>query len=76
MAGKHRKKTRDEVAADDLLEVEPQPGIAAMAQGLPEAGVSPAEESPEQPDNLATGGEALEEQQQNPDLDDTSGAHP
>jgi hypothetical protein len=45
--------------------------------GLPEDGVEvPPEDQPAQPDKLATGGEALEEQQQNPDLDDNSGARP
>jgi len=45
--------------------------------GLPEDGVEvPPQDQPEQPDKLATGGEALEEQQQNPDLDDNSGVRP
>jgi hypothetical protein len=59
-------------------EEEPQPGTAAMAQGQPGAGVEgePEGAHPEQPDNVVTGGEALEEQQQNPDLDDNSGARP
>jgi hypothetical protein len=48
-----------------------------MGQGQPEAGVEPPDAGrPEQPDNLVTGGEALEEQQRNPDLDDNSGARP
>jgi hypothetical protein len=69
----------------------PLPGVAGMAQGqtpveqeqeqetggLPEDGVEvPPDEQPEQPDKLVTGGEALEEQQQNPELDDNSGARP
>jgi hypothetical protein len=69
----------------------PQPGVAGMSQGqtsvepeeadtkggLPEDGVGvPPEDQPEQPDLLVTGGEALEEQQQNPDLDDNTGARP
>lgn len=77
----------------------PQPGVAGMAQGQPDAGVEPQagpqgesqevsqglpedgvevppEDQPEQPDLLATGGEALEEQQQNPELKDNSGARP
>jgi hypothetical protein len=69
----------------------PLPGVAGMAQGqtpvepeqaqetggLPEDGVGvPPDEQPEQPDKLVTGGEALEEQQQNPELDDNSGARP
>jgi hypothetical protein len=47
-----------------------------MAQGQPGAGVEgePEDAHPEQPDKLATGGEALEEQQQNPDLDDRGSA--
>jgi hypothetical protein len=77
VAGKHRKRTlRDEAAAGDSVEAEPQPGTAGTAQGQPEAGVDPAEEKPEQPDNLVTGGEALEEQQKNPDLKDNAGGHP
>ena len=65
------------------------PGVAGMAQGqdrpqpeepsrgLPEDGVEvPPEHQPEQPDLLATGGEALEEQQQNPELKDNSGTRP
>jgi hypothetical protein len=76
MPGRHRRE-KDSAAAGDAVEVEPQPGTAGMAQGQPEAGVEPADEDkPEQPDNVVTGGEALEEQQQNPDLDDTSGSHP
>jgi hypothetical protein len=68
---------------------EPLPGVAGMSQGqtpvepeqetggLPEDGVEvPPDEQPEQPDKLVTGGEALEEQQQNPELDDNSGARP
>jgi hypothetical protein len=52
-------------------EAEPETG------GLPEDGVGvPPEDQPEQPDKLATGGEALEEQQQNPELDDNSGTRP
>jgi hypothetical protein len=67
----------------------PLPGVAGMAQGqtpveqeqetggLPEDGVGvPPDEQPAQPDKLVTGGEALEEQQQNPELDDNSGARP
>ena len=66
----------------------PLPGVAGMAQGqtaagpqetggLPEDGVGvPPEDQPGQPDKLVTGGEALEEQQQNPELDDNSGARP
>lgn len=56
---------------------EPLPGTAAMGQGQPGAGVdAPDEDKPEQADNVVTGGEALEAQQQDPELDDTSGAHP
>jgi hypothetical protein len=70
--GRHR--LHDDGGASDAAE--PQPGTASMAQGQPEAGVDPAEEKPEQPDNAVTGGEALEEQQKNPDLKDSAGAHP
>jgi hypothetical protein len=70
VAGRHRRKGEDKAA-------EPLPGTAAMGQGQPEAGVeAPDEDMPEQPDNVVTGGEALEEQQRNPDLDDNSGARP
>jgi hypothetical protein len=64
-----RKKHEEEAA-------EPLPGTAAMAQGQPAAGVEPDDSKPEQPDNVVAGGEALEEQQRNPDLDDSSGARP
>jgi hypothetical protein len=70
------KQADDQAGVADTMAVEPQPGTAAMAQGQPEAGIEPDESKPEQPGNVVTGGEALEEQQQNPDLDDTSGAHP
>jgi hypothetical protein len=71
MAGRHRRKSEDKAAAHDGMGVEPQPGTAAMGQGQPDAGVeAPDEDKPEQPDNVVTGGEALEEQQQNPDLED------
>ena len=53
-----------------------EPGTASTAQGQPEAGIEPDEDKPEQPDKLVTGAEALEEQQQNPDLDDNNGARP
>lgn len=77
MTGRHRRKAEEKAAADDAMAVEPQPGTAAMAQGQPEAGVEPPEQDkPEQAAKLATGAEALEEQQQNPDLDDNTGAHP
>jgi hypothetical protein len=66
--GKHGKAKKEEPAA------EPQPGTAAMAQGQPDAGIEPADDDkPEQPDKLVTGAEALEEQQQNPDLKDNTG---
>lgn len=75
MPGKHAKRKHGEDREPGLAE--PLPGTAAMGQGQPEAGVdAPDEEKAEQADNVVTGGEALEEQQQNPDLDDTSGARP
>jgi hypothetical protein len=43
--------------------------VDALAEGF-------SEDKPEQPDNVVTGGEALEEQQQNPDLKDNSGTRP
>jgi hypothetical protein len=55
---------------------EPLPGTAGMAQGQPDAGIEAQGDQPEQPDKLVTGGEALEVQQQDPDLDDTAGARP
>lgn len=75
MAGRHSKRGEDS-APGDAREAEPQPGTAAMAQGQPEAGVEgePDNAHPEQPDNVVTGGEALEEQQRNPDLDDRGSA--
>lgn len=64
-------KARDGAGAEDSLAV-------GTAQGQPDAGVEgePGDAHPEQADALVTGGEALEEQQRNPDLDDTGGAHP
>lgn len=59
-------KARDDAGAEDSLAVERQPGTAG----------EPGDAHPEQAGNVVTGGEALEEQQQNPDLDDTSGARP
>jgi hypothetical protein len=64
-----RKKRKEEPPAVPL------PGTAGMAQGQPDAGIEPAE-FPEQPDGPVTGGEVLEEQQKNPDLEDSTGAHP
>jgi hypothetical protein len=61
---------------DESPQEEPLPGVAGTAQGQPAAGVEPDDSKPGQPDNVVTGGEALEEQQQNPDLDDTAGARP
>jgi hypothetical protein len=51
------------------------PGVAGMAQGQRGVVDEPAA-PPEQPDNLVTGADALEEQQKNPELDDNSGARP
>lgn len=78
MAGRHEKPKKGKGKKGGEPEEEPQPGTAAMAQGQPGAGVEgePGDAHPEQPDKLVTGGEALEEQQQNPDLDDTAGGHP
>lgn len=73
--GRHRAP-REEAGAEDAVAVQPGPGTAGQAQGQPEAGVDPAPEPPEQPVKLVTGGEALEEQQQNPDLEDNTGARP
>jgi hypothetical protein len=71
---------------------EPLPGIAGMAQGQQEPEPDDvaqnhsdaadalaegfSEDKPEQPDLLVTGGEALAEQQRNPELKDNSGARP
>jgi hypothetical protein len=54
---------------------QPLPGTAGMAQGQPAAGVEPRQE-PEQADGPVTGAEAIEVQQKDPDLDDSSGARP
>jgi hypothetical protein len=72
MAGKHKGRHRREQQEPE----EPLPGTAGMAQGQPAADVEPGEEKPEQPDELVTGPEVLEEQQQNPDLKDNTGGHP
>ena len=75
MSGHHRYEPRHARKKGGEPE-EPQPGTAAMAQGQPAAGVESAKEKPEQADNVVTGAEAFEEQQQDPELDDRSGAHP
>jgi hypothetical protein len=62
------------VAAEEREQ--PQPGTAGMAQGQPGAGVEPATPAASQPEGPVTGGEVLERQQQDPDLEDTAGAHP
>jgi hypothetical protein len=65
----------------------PAPGIAGMAQGQRDAGIEPVpqpeppeaaepEEDPRPPGITATGAEALEEQQKNPELEDSSGTRP
>ena len=72
--GQHEKpkvKKHEDAAPPE----EPLPGTAAMGQGQPGAGIEPPDkDKPEQPDLLVTGGEALEEQQQNPDLEDRGSA--
>ena len=65
----------------------PAPGIAGMAQGQRDAGIEPVpqpgspepaepEEDPRSPGIQATSAEALEEQQKNPELEDSSGTRP
>ena len=70
--GRHAKGRK---AGEQEPQEEPLPGTAAMGQGQPGAGIEPPDaEKPEQPDKLVTGAEALEEQQQNPELDDRGSA--
>jgi len=83
VAGKRKRHQKK----DEAPPAEPQPGVAGMAQGQPAAGIEPqgqsdaadaaaegfSEPKPEQAGKLATGAEALEEQQKNPDLKDNTG---
>jgi hypothetical protein len=75
VAGKHEKPKKGKKGEEPE---EALPGTAAMAQGQPGAGVEgePEDAHPGQPDRLVTGGEALEVQQQDPELDDSAGSHP
>ena len=70
-----------------MSDAAPAPGIAGMAQGQRDAGIAPVpqpappepaepEEDPPAPGILASGAEALEEQQKNPELKDNSGTRP
>jgi hypothetical protein len=63
------------------VDPEPQPDETAQnhsdaADALAEGFSEDKPEQPEQPDLLVTGGEALAEQQQNPELKDNSGTRP
>jgi hypothetical protein len=89
MPGRHRKP-KDEAPQPGVASmaqgqpaagVEPAEGVpGAVAQHHSDAADALAEgasaEKPEQPDLLVTGGEALEEQQKNPDLKDNTGTRP
>ena len=67
--GEKHSKSKKKAEPEEAL-----PGTAGMGQGQPGAGVdAPDKDMPEQADALATGGEALLEQQTNPDLKDNNG---